>query len=256
LRITESVSSTRLVLERVDVQEHERARPVERLADARVLLEVELPDALDQRHDVAGQLIADAGDLELHDRELVRLVREVDVQMQAATLECVGHLAGVVAGQDDHRQMPRRQRPELGDAHLEVREDLEQERLELGVGLVDLVDQEHGGLGRRDGFQQGPRQQETVAEEDVVLGGDPVDGLGQRAGAADDLADLVLQDLGVQELLRVLPLVERLRLVEALVALEADQLAAERRGQDLGELRLPDAGRPSTRMGFFRRVAR
>ena len=42
--------------------------------------------------------------------------------------------------------------------------------------------------------------------------------------------------------MRVLPLVERLRLVEPLVALQADELVAERAGDHLGELGLADAG--------------
>src|SRR6185369_14944001 len=60
-----------LVVERVHVQEKQRPCPVERLADAGMLLQVELPDALDERHDVAGELLTHAGDLELHDRQLV-----------------------------------------------------------------------------------------------------------------------------------------------------------------------------------------
>jgi hypothetical protein len=243
-----------VLVEAVDVQQEERAGPVERLADARVLLQVELPDALDQRDDVPCQLLAHARDLELHDRELVGLVREVDVEVKAAALEGVGHLPGVVAREDDHRHVLAAQRAELGDAHLEVGQDLEQERLELGVGLVDLVDQQDDRLGRRDRAQQGARQQEAVAEEDVVLGGDLVDCFGERPGAADDLAELVLEDLRVEELLRVLPLVERLRLVEPLVALEPDELVAEGGRQDLRELGLPDAGRALHQNGLLQGV--
>ena len=42
-----------------------------------------------------------------------------------------------------------RDRPDLGDRDLEVGEDLEQERLELVVGAVDLVDQQHDRLVAR-----------------------------------------------------------------------------------------------------------
>jgi hypothetical protein len=35
------------------------------------------------------------------------------------------------------------ERAELGHGDLEIREQLEQKRFELGVGLVDLVDQQH-----------------------------------------------------------------------------------------------------------------
>jgi hypothetical protein len=77
-----------------------------------------------------------------------------------------------------------------------------------------------------------------VGEEDTVLLPDPLGGLAQRGGSGHRLGELLLEDLGVEELLRVLPLVERLGLVEPLVALEPDQLAARRGRHDLGELRL------------------
>ena len=134
--------------------------------------------------------------------------------------------------------------PSLGNRHLEVAQDLEQERLELGVRLVDLVDQQHDRIGRIDRLQQRPRQDEAIREEHVVLGGQAVDRFRQRRRAVGHLADLVLEDLGVEQLLGVLPLVERLGFVEALVALQADQPGAGARGDDLGELGLADAGRP------------
>ena len=46
----------------------------------------------------------------------------------------------------------------------------------------------------------------------------------------------------LEHLARVVPLVDRRVDVEALVALEADEPGTERRGEDLGELRLADAG--------------
>ena len=50
-------------------------------------------------------------------------------------------------------------RPELGDRYREVRQELEQERLELVVGAVDLVDQQHDRLGRigLERLEQRPR---------------------------------------------------------------------------------------------------
>ena len=65
----------------------------------------------------------------------------------------------------------------------------------------------------------------------------------QRVGGTQHVADLVLQDLGVEQLLAVFPLVQRLRLVQPLVALHADQREVEERGDRLGELGLADAGR-------------
>src|SRR5207253_7285601 len=56
-----------------------------------------------------------------------------------------------------------------------------------------------------------------------------------------------------EELLGVLPLVDGLGLVEPLVALQADQLLAERAGQHLGELGLPHPGRALHQDRFLHR---
>ena len=54
---------------------------------------------------------------------------------------------------------------------------------------------------------------------------------------------VALVDLDAQQLLLVVPLVQRLGLVEALVALQADQPGAGDLGDALGQLGLADAGR-------------
>ena len=56
-------------------------------------------------------------------------------------------------------------------------------------------------------------------------------------------AVVVALGLDAQELLLVVPLVQRLGLVEPLVALEADQAGAGDLGDRLGQLRLAGAGR-------------
>ena len=56
--------------------------------------------------------------------------------------------------------------------------------------------------------------------------------------------------LNPQQLLAVVPLVERLRFVEPFVALQPHQLAAERLGQRLGQLCLADAGRTFNKNWF------
>ncbi len=72
--------------------------------------------------------------------------------------------------------------PQLGDRDLKVGEDLQEHRLELLIGLVDLVDQEHDGLLRGDRGHQGAREEELLTE-DVLLDGIParVRGLGLDA---------------------------------------------------------------------------
>ena len=65
----------------------------------------------------------------------------------------------------------------------------------------------------------------------------------QRRGAAEHFAELVLQDLRVEKLLGVFPLVQRLGLVEPLVALQADHLQPAPCRDRLRKLGLADAGR-------------
>ena len=118
---------------------------------------------------------------------------------------------------------PRTDRPELGDRDLEVREHLEQERLELLVGAVDLVDEEHDRLVGVDRLEQRPADEELGPEELLLR---------DRA---------LLRGADVEELARVVPLVDGVRDVEALVALQPDQPRGERRRERLRRLGLPHA---------------
>ena len=121
--------------------------------------------------------------------------------------------------------------PSSGHGDLEVGEHLQQERLERLVGAVELVDQQHR-RARRIGLerlQQRPLDQEALGE-DVAL--EPL-AVVRAFGLGDPDRD---------HLRGVVPLVDRRRHVEPLVALQADQPAAERRGQHLGDLGLADAG--------------
>ena len=72
------------------------------------------------------------------------------------------------------------------------------------------------------------RVEQELLAEDVVL---------------DVVPAALAAGLDPQQLLAVVPLVQRLRLVEALVALQADQLAAGGAGERLGQLGLADPRR-------------
>ena len=142
---------------------------------------------------------------------------------EAAALERVVELARPVRREHDGGTALRPHRADLGDRDLEVREHLEEEGLELVVGPVDLVDQEHDRLLALDRLEE--RTPDQVLRPEELLLGD-----GALLGRPD-----------VQELARVVPLVDRVGDVEPLVALEPDQPRAERRGERLRGLRLADA---------------
>jgi hypothetical protein len=64
--------------------------------------------------------------------------------------------------------------------------------------------------------------QELAAEEQVLEAGQLGERAVQRVAVADQVADLLLQDLGVEQLLAVLPFIQRAAVVQALIALQAD----------------------------------
>jgi hypothetical protein len=80
--------------------------------------------------------------------------------VEAAALERVVELPRAVGRDHDDRGLGGRHRPELGNGDGVGVEDLEQERLELVVGAVELVDQQHGARAGADRTQQRPLEQE------------------------------------------------------------------------------------------------
>ena len=88
------------------------------------------------------QPLRDPGNAQHHDLDLALDRRVPDPVEERAPLQRVVQLPGSVRGKDHRRLASRADGPELGDRDLEVREDLQQERLELLVGAVDLVDEE------------------------------------------------------------------------------------------------------------------
>src|SRR4051794_26552064 len=201
----------------------QRLGPRDRLPHPRQLVELRATQPRDRVADARDDRLGDARHARANDVRLAIAGGVVDPVVEAAALQGVVQLACAVRGQDDQRAVLGADRlAELGDRHLEVRQELEQEGLELVVGAVDLVDEQHDGAVVLDRLEQRAAQQEPAREQlalvDAALGG------AQR-----------------EELARVVPVVQRLVDVDALVALEADQPRAGGRGERLGDLRLPDA---------------
>ena len=154
----------------------------------------------------------------------------VDPVVEAAPLERIVELAGAVGGEDDDRRDRRLDGAELGDRDLPGGEHLEQERLELVVRAVDLVDEQQG-RALLEGGQDRPGQQEPLVVQ-ALLG---LLGVGTPTG---------LERPQVQDLAREVPVVERLGGVDALVALEPHQRQLQRLGEGLGERGLAGPGLP------------
>ena len=96
-------------------------------------------------------------------------IRERDIQVQAAALERVGYLAGVVRGQKHHGGFGFGfDSTDFRDGHLIVRQHFQQQGFKLVVGLVYFVDQQHTAVRFFQRFQQRPRLKKFLAEEDVA----------------------------------------------------------------------------------------
>src|SRR5437773_7821913 len=225
-------------IDRARAQRGKRPGPVQRLGHPRHLVQVHPAQALHQRRHLSRQPVGSFRGTGAHDLDLFLEIRVVDPVVQAAPLQRVVHLAGAVRRDDHERRLLRLDGPDLGNRDLEVRQQLEQERLELLVRPVDLVDQQDR---RRlilvvDRVQQRPPQQELLTED-----------LAFREPA---ILALVEQP-DVQELARVVPFIDRVREVDAFVALQADQPRAEHVGHDLGRFGLADPGLALDEQGLF-----
>ena len=122
-------------------------------------------------------------------------------------------------------------RAHFRNGDLKVGQHFEQKRLERLVGAIDLVDQQHrraGGVGL-ERLQQRPLDQKALGEHVALEPRAVVLAFGLGGADRDHLRGVV-------------PLIDGGGDVEALVALQADQPAAERGGQHLGDLGLADAG--------------
>src|SRR6185437_14585277 len=106
-----------------------------------------------------------------------------------------------------------------------VGQELQQERLELVIGAVDLVDQQDDGFvrARFQGVEQRPAQQEAAREQLTLV-------------------DASLGGAERQQLAGVIPVVDGVVDVDPLVALEADQPCVGRRGERPRDLGLPHSG--------------
>ncbi len=134
--------------------------------------------------------------------------------------------ARAVRGDDHDRRLRRLDRAQLRNRHLEVGQHFQQVGLERLVRAVELVDQQYGRIALERARQWALDQEFVRVDLRAELG------LVLLAGG--------FREADLDHLARVVPLVGRLRDVEALVALEADQLAPERERHHLADLGLAD----------------
>ncbi len=139
--------------------------------------------------------------------------------------------ARAIRGDDDDRGALCLDSADFGNGDLEIRQDLQQIGFERFIGSIQFVDEQHGRFAglRVQCLQQRPADQEAFAE-DVFLEFFPrARVFGFRHADFDHLA-------------LVIPFVHGRCDVQAFVALQADQLAAEDLRQHLGDLGLAYAG--------------
>jgi len=137
------------------VHEDQGTGPVEGLADGGRLFQVEGPELGDEFGDLSGQGLGYLGYMDPDDLRLLLRAREIEVEVETPPLEGIAQGALLVAGQDDQGDGLRRDSAQFRDADLEIAQDLQQERLELRVRLVHLIDEQDRLLLRLDGLPGG-----------------------------------------------------------------------------------------------------
>ena len=163
--------------------------------------------------------------------------------MQAASLERIPEVAAIVRRENDERRNGRGDRPDLGNRDLKIRENFEKKRFELLIRFIDLVDEQHGAVLLAERREERARFEKLLGEKHVVEIADLLERFGDRLDSTQARAVRIFENLRVEELLAVLPLVQRLRFVEPLVTLHPNERKIEVVGGGARELRLPDAGR-------------
>ena len=124
-------------------------------------------------------------------------------------------LARAIRRDDDNRRSCGADGAKLGNRDLKIGEQLEKEPLELLVGAVQLVDEQHGRpLSVRQRLEQRPPDQKFLCEQ-----------LTRRLPSVDRARGFHQADL--QQLPRVVPFVHGVAYVQAFVALEPDQVRLE-----------------------------
>ncbi len=148
--------------------------------------------------------------------------------VEAPAAQGVVQVPAVVGGQDHDGWARGHEGSQLRHRDRGLAEELEEQRLELVVRPVDLVDQQH--RRPRPVVPDGPQDRpflEVLGAEQVRVGQLGPVGLGEPDG---------------EELPLVVPLVEGFGGGQPLVALQADQRRVQREGEGLGRGRLPDSG--------------
>ena len=105
----------------------------------RILGALDLADRTDNPGDLISQVFGDVRNLGEHDLLLALHIGVVDVEVKAAPFERLGQLTGVVRGEEHQRNLLGLDGAELGDRHLVVGEDLEQQRLGLDLDVSRLL---------------------------------------------------------------------------------------------------------------------
>ena len=199
----------------------QQLEPVDQLARRRLFLEPRhFAHLVEDIHRAADERLLDAGEVDLDDLGHRVAVGEFDIVEETAAQEGVGQFLFIVRGDDDDRAFFRGDRlVGLVDVERHAIEFLEQVVREFDVGLVDLVDQQHGQLGRSERLPQ-------FALLDVIA----------------DVVDALFAELAVAQARDRIILVKPLLRLRRRFDVPGDQRRVEGLGDFLGQHRLAGAG--------------
>ena len=147
--------------------------------------------------------------------------------MQTAPLQGIAHFTHIVRGQEDQRRHGGFDGADFRNGDLIGGEDFQQKRFEFLVGFIDLIDQQHRAVFLAQGLQQGAGFEEFLGKEHIAEAVQFLHGRFQARRIAQHIAHFIFQDLGIEQLLAVLPFVQGLGFIQTFVTLHADQRQAQ-----------------------------
>ena len=203
-------------------------------------------------HQLVGEFFGNGGNFHAHDFPFEIDIRIIDIEVQTPPFQGIAHVPVVVGCEHGKRNVQGLAGTYFRNGYLEVAQYFQQKGFKFRIRLVHLVHQQNHRRFRGYGLQQRTGLDKTFGKKGVLLGCDAVGRLTECRGIIDEGVNFFLHDLCIEQLLGILPLVQRLGLIQAFVALQADQLPLKACGHGLGQLCLAHAGRTFHQNGLGR----
>src|SRR5215469_13700758 len=218
----------RLAVQLMFAQRHRGEGAIQRFGHPWRFREIQLPRGLNEAHNLPAKGFFNARQPGAHNPQFFLKVGIVDPVVEATPFQSVAQLPGAVGSENNVWNVLCLERSHLRDADLKIRQQFEEKCLESLVGAIDLINQQHRrSLLCENRLEQGALEKELFAKNVLFL-------------LFDGLLCFFLDFYG-QQLLLIVPFVNRRAHIQTLVTLQPDKARPQHCGEYLSHLRLAQA---------------